>query len=148
MAVTDFIEAVAEINQDLFEAFQSVSYVKTTLQQWREGSHADGDHWESSPYGAFFAVRQLAETLDVDISLPRLVGKQTTRNNVPATSPSEYYQRAIWFPYLDAILQAINEKCSHHQLTILKMAALVPSVIESCTWNDVPWNDLLGNVPI
>ena len=69
--------------------------------------------------------------------MPRVVGRQTTRNNVEASSPSHYYRRAIWYPYLDSIITAMKEKFSTHQLTVLKLVALVPSAIEQYHWKDV-----------
>jgi len=35
--------------------------------------------------------------------MPRLVGRQTTRNNVVASTASEYYKRAVWYPFLDCL---------------------------------------------
>ena len=36
--------------------------------------------------------------------VPRLTGKQTQRNNVPATSPEEYYRRSVTLPFIDHLL--------------------------------------------
>ena len=69
--------------------------------------------------------------------VPRRVGRQTGRNNVPADSPSSYWCRAVWYPYLDAILQSLNDKFSSHQLTVLKLVALIPSLIEDYQWMQV-----------
>ena len=41
-------------------------------------------------------------TDDVDtLDVPRICGKQTQRNNVPARSPKEYFKLAVFTPHLD-----------------------------------------------
>ncbi len=69
--------------------------------------------------------------------MPRLAGRQTSRNNVVAGSTSQYYKLALWYPFLDCTLQSIRDKFSSHPLTVLKLVALVPSVIESYDWPDL-----------
>ena len=69
--------------------------------------------------------------------MPRLVGRQTCRNNTVASTASEYYKRAIWYPFLDSTLQSLRDKFSAHQLTLLKLVALVPTVVQSYEWTDV-----------
>ena len=65
------------------------------------------------------------------------MGRQTTCNNVQASSTSEYYRRAIWYPYLDCTITAMKDKFSIHHLTVMKLVALVPSVIEKKEWKDI-----------
>ena len=136
------------MNQDLFHAMQSVNYVVSTIQGWRdadvpnrEGTDTDAAaiviDWEDRPYGAFYVAKEICSDIGVDLVTPRCVGKQAGRNNVPSDSPSTYYKRSIWFPYLDAILQSLRDKFSSHQLTILQLVALVPSMIEGFNWADV-----------
>ena len=55
---------------------------------------------------------------------------------VPSTA-SEYYKRAIWYPFLDCTLQSLRDKFSSHHLTLLKLVALVPSVMQSYEWSDI-----------
>jgi hypothetical protein len=38
-----------------------------------------------------------------------------------ASNPSDYYRRAIRYPYLDSILMSMNDKFSSHHLTVLKL---------------------------
>jgi len=40
-----------------------------------------------------------------------------------------YYKRAIWYSFLECTLQSLRDKFSSHHLTLLKLVALVPSVI-------------------
>ena len=42
--------------------------------------------------------------------VPRLTGKQTQRNNVPATSPEEYYRRPVTLPFIDHLLVELKTR--------------------------------------
>ena len=41
---------------------------------------------------------------------PRIVGKQSTRNNVPAESTEIYFRRAMMIPFLDHVINNLNER--------------------------------------
>ena len=41
--------------------------------------------------------------------IPRRCARQIQRNNVPATTPLEYYKRAISIPMLDHLESEINQ---------------------------------------
>ena len=58
-------------------------------------------------------------------------------SNVSASNPADYYRRAVWYPYLDSLITAMDTKFTTHQLTTFKLVALVPSVIEKYGWKDV-----------
>jgi hypothetical protein len=118
------------VNQDLFEAMESVSFVTDKLTKCRNSSDDgdDPDAWENAEYGTFTAATEIAAAAGIELTMPRVVGRQTSRNNVQASNSSDYYRRAIWYPYLDSILTSMNDKFSSHHLTVLKLVALVPSV--------------------
>ena len=110
------------------------------MKKWRGGETEEDEdmiEWNGSPHGAFFVAQELAEKVGVSLTVPRCAARQTARNNVPSDSPSTYYRRALWYPYLDAIVMSLREKFSKHQLTILHLVALVPSMIHKFEWADV-----------
>ena len=80
---------------------------------------------------------RLAQTANMELTMPRLVGRQTTRNNVVASTASEYYKRAVWYPFPYCTLRSLRDKFLSHHLTLLKLVALVPSVMQSYDWNDI-----------
>ena len=118
---------------------ESVSFVKEKLAKWRNGSDEMNNHdaWEDAAVGIFTAASEIAAAAGIELTTPRIVGRQTARNNIPASNPSDYYRRAIWYPYLDSTIMSMNEKFSTHHLTVLKLAALVPAVIEQYDCHDV-----------
>ncbi len=95
------------------------------------------DEWKDSKCGAWAAATQLAHDANIVLQTPRVVTRQTGRTNVPSSTVEEYYKRAVWFPYLDSIIVALKDKFSAHQLTVMKLSALVPSVIEAYNWSDL-----------
>ena len=38
------------------------------------------------------------------MKIPRIVGKQTCRNNVGSDNPEEYYRRAMAKPFIDNVI--------------------------------------------
>jgi len=146
MALTVVLSrSLQKVNQDLFEAMQSIQYICDMLKEWRGGADDEDDDtdsgsvdaWDHDDYGAFTVPERLASTANVPITVPRLTGRQTSRNNVAASNASEYYKRAVWYPYLDCTLQALRNKFSLHHLAVLKLVALVPAVVLLYDWPDI-----------
>lgn len=140
MAVTVVLSrSLQKVNQDLFEAMESVSFVRQKLDDWRSTSDVgDGSGpWENGDDGVYTAAGKIAATAGIQLTMPRLTVRQSTRENVPASNPSEYFRRAVWYPYLDAIIMSITDKFSRHHLTVLQLVALVPSVIHQYEWKDI-----------
>ena len=53
---------------------------------------------------------EIASDYDIDPSWPRTTGRQQHHNNFPADTPSTYWKRAIYFPFLDHLVTEVNEK--------------------------------------
>jgi hypothetical protein len=58
--------------------------------------------------------------------MPRIVGRQINRNNVPALTPEEYYRRAVFLPFLDGILSQISVRFCNHEAAVLRLCGLLP----------------------
>jgi len=85
----------------------SIDFVRTTLEKWRQGSGDNDDEWETDDDVCSVDCRLHAQTANMELTMPRLVGRQTTRNNVVASTASEYYKRAIWYQFLDCACTAV-----------------------------------------
>jgi hypothetical protein len=57
--------------------------------------------------------------------MPRIVGRQINRNNVPALTPEEYYRRAVFLPFLDGILSQISVRFCNHEAAVLRLCGLL-----------------------
>ena len=53
---------------------------------------------------------EIASDYSIDRSWPRTAGKQQHHNNVPADTPSAYWKRAMYLPFLDHLVTEVNEK--------------------------------------
>ena len=61
--------------------------------------------------------------------IPRRCARQIQRNNVPATTPSEYYKRAISIPMLDHLESEINSRFTELQKTAAKGMSIAPATL-------------------
>ena len=61
--------------------------------------------------------------------IPRRCARQIQRNNVPATTPSEYYKRVISIPMLDHLESEINSRFTELQSTAAKDMSIVPATL-------------------
>ena len=64
----------------------------------------------------------------VDPGVPRTCSWQRQRQNVPASSPSEYYRRALTIPILDELIGQMKTRFSNHHTLAMKAMYLVPAL--------------------
>ena len=88
---------------DVVRAYNEVSFVKSALQSTRESV----DSFHSLFYSK---ALEIAELVNVQESMPRTTGRQHNRSNVPASCPSEYYQRVVTIPVLDHLISEIDSR--------------------------------------
>ena len=87
---------------DLIQATEEAKTSSSVLQAERN----DDAVWEALMEKA----TEIASDHGIDPSMPRRVGRQQHRNNVEANSPSVYWKRAMYLPFLDHLVNEINEK--------------------------------------
>ena len=64
------------------------------------------------------------------LNIPRRYGRQTQRNNVPGDTPSEYFRRAIYLPFLDMMIQQLNLRFSSLTAKVAQALCLIPSCLD------------------
>jgi len=74
---------------------------------------------------------QIAQDLNVEISLPRIVQKQRNRPNAPSGSAEEHYRRNIFIPVLDWILEDIASRFSEERLALYSLNVLLLRISSS-----------------
>lgn len=52
----------------------------------------------------------IAEQFDLMPTIPRRTPRQQNRANVPANTPSEYWKRALFYVFMDHIIQQMDER--------------------------------------
>ena len=87
---------------DLIQASEEAKTCSSVLNAERN----DDAVWEALMEKAI----EIASDYGIDPSWPRTAGRQQHHNNVPADTPSAYWKRAMYLPFLDDLVTDIDEK--------------------------------------
>lgn len=108
---------------DIAKAFDEIGTVKATLQKSRDGVEAFRER-------VFDKAKAIAADVDVEVSVPRVVGRQVHRSNTPSSSPSQHFRRQLTIPLLDHLCGEIEERFNHALVPVVKqLLQLLPSSI-------------------
>ena len=101
---------------DLVQASEEARVCFSVLQAERN----DDDVWEALMEKA----TGIAAAYNIDPSIPSRTGRQQHGNNVEAGTPSAYWKRAVYLPFLDHLVNEINEKAQLLAPGILFISAI------------------------
>ncbi|VDI06908.1 Hypothetical predicted protein [Mytilus galloprovincialis] len=87
---------------DLIEAVSESKVVIEQLNRKRNSIEA----WDE----LFEKAVQVADTVEEVPTMPRSAGRQRHRVNVPAETPSQYWKRAMFLPFLDHLIQELTRR--------------------------------------
>ncbi len=107
-------------NVDLAAALNHVSNAYEELNAIRAAA-------ESEFESLFKIIVEKAAELNTDITIPRLVGKQTHRSNIQASTPEIYYRASVFIPLLDHVLQELNNRFLDHKTILSAFSCLIPT---------------------
>ena len=62
------------------------------------------------------------------MTIPRRVGRQTHRNNVPDDSAEVYYKRALAIPFIDNIIEQLENRFNKESRNCAELLLLAPSL--------------------
>jgi len=79
---------------DIVEGYKMIDSVKAVIESTRE---------DETEFDALYEKANAMADIG-NISMPRRYARQTQRNNIPASSDKEYFKRAIFLPFLDAMI--------------------------------------------
>lgn len=89
-------------------------------------------HKRSSPEivfsNIFKTISLLHEKLNINLSTPRIVGRQTHRVNVQTDSIEDYYRITIYIPTLDFLIEDLEYRFDEDLMNILNFNIALPSV--------------------
>nr|CAH7754464.1 unnamed protein product [Callosobruchus chinensis] len=88
--------------------------VKTTLLNVRN----------ESQFGILF--EQAQKMSSSDIVVPRTTGRQTLRNNIQAETAEIYYQRNVFYHFIDHVITELDARFKPHESTIEGIQMLLP----------------------
>lgn len=66
----------------------------------------------------FEEVENIANSIGVEIKMPRVASIQTNRDNYPAKDPKEYFRQAIYIPVLDNVMKDLKSRFSTNALDL------------------------------
>ena len=108
---------------DVVEAHKHVSLVRDELQS----VHRNAKHKFSLLYDK---MKKMSNHGGVEISMPRRCGRQTLCSNIKAKKTITYFRRAIFLPFLDSLLQQLQNRFEGLSVHALQGLLLIPSNLE------------------
>ena len=80
---------------------------------------------------------KMAELSENKLEVPRVNARQIYRSNVEFTTPEEYYCRTIFIPFIDSLIQQLNERFSGKTKSAMSGMYLIPSVVEKLSKSEI-----------
>lgn len=118
------------VNCDLIEALKNVDNVLEVVKKKRLDA-------ESCFHEIFQKSSEIANALDVEISVPRLNKRQVNRENVEYSTVEEYFRRAIFIPFVDDFISQLEERFLNHRSTISSLQQFLPMFIGNIKFDDI-----------
>ena len=92
-------------DQDIYQAYSLIDEVLYRTDSLRENVEEEFKDW-------FREAEQLAESLDVEIIILRLTGRQRHRANAPSSTLEDYYRKNVAIPFLDHLKEHMHARFS------------------------------------
>ena len=108
-------------DQDIYEAYMMVHEVVGGVKSLRSNIDTTFCYW-------YQEILELAETIGVTESVPRKTSLMRNRCNTPSGSPQEHYKRAVAIPFLDSLINQLEERFGGEESTGHVLLCLIPSV--------------------
>jgi hypothetical protein len=115
---------------DLMKVVSEVKLIIDVLEKRRENT-------DDVFHDIYQSAVALCEKFEVELKLPRRVGRQTMRENYPAEDCEEYFRRSVFIPYLDDLISELAALFEKHQNKCFKLQFLVPKFLDQGTWADL-----------
>jgi len=116
--------ALQKVNIDLSYCYERVTDVCQIFKEIRENSDDE--------FKQIFSNSE-ESMLEGIIEVPRTVGRQTARNNIPSDSPEQYYKRSIFLPFLDHYICQLQDRFTNHHHVMAKLQSLIPNFLKNTT---------------
>jgi hypothetical protein len=125
LAPTNPLSAVLQgKEQDLLEAVKECQAVISILQAER----ADDTIWEA----IFSKSEEVGTTHNIAANVPRVVGRQQHRCNALANTPSEYWKRNLYLPFIDHLIAELTDRLILNEPRFIAQY-LIPSALRDLT---------------
>ena len=75
----------------------------------------------------FTKCQDMTSLADTTITVPRTVSRQNLRDNVEHENAEQYYRRTVFIPFLDCLVQQLNDRFQAKTKDTIKVMYLIPS---------------------
>jgi hypothetical protein len=79
----------------------------------------------------YLSAQAISSKLNVEPSIPRIVGIQRHRHNYSTNSPDIYYRISLFIPYLDELNSSLINRFSKHKKTLVSLQNIPINAIKS-----------------
>jgi hypothetical protein len=111
-------------NIDLSDAINHIVIITKELISIRENA-------ETVFSDLFKIIVTQSKEMDIEIKIPRLAKRQKHRCNIMMTTPEEYYRISIFIPFIDSVIQQLNDRFNKHRKIISGFQALIDCNIKT-----------------
>lgn len=115
------LEPIANVLQtktlDLFQCTERVKDIISLISEHRTNV-------DSVSNLLFDDATEIAEKLDVELKLPRIVQKQKHRANHPSQNVADYFKKSLVIPYLDSMQNSLKDRFSDDNLPAYALPGL------------------------
>uniref|UniRef100_A0A2S2PK90 Repressor of the inhibitor of the protein kinase n=1 Tax=Schizaphis graminum TaxID=13262 RepID=A0A2S2PK90_SCHGA len=111
-------------NLDLSTAMILATNIEEMLIKMRNDSEKEFNY-------IFNDVQKICSDWDVDVKIPRKVGRQVHRSNIETDSPEVYFRVSIFIPFLDFFITQIQRRLLDHKQILSSFHCLLPSKINN-----------------
>ena len=120
---------------DVCRGYKQVSLVRAEVAHVRENAE---DEFHRIFEAAQAMAARVFQIVQIDFSPPRTASRQTLRSNVvfTATSPEEYWRRAVFLPFVDCLLSQLTDRFQGRNLAIVQGIKLLPQHLDALTDDD------------
>lgn len=117
-------QALQAVELDLLKVYTHIQEIIAILKQHRENSE--------SVFGDIISIAEnIADEINVDLSMPRQATKQLHRPNHPCGSLNEYYRRSIFIPYIDSLISSLQSRFSEEHTETFNLFKLLPQQMKN-----------------
>ncbi|XP_008180508.1 52 kDa repressor of the inhibitor of the protein kinase-like [Acyrthosiphon pisum] len=111
-------------NLDLSTAMILATNIEEMLIKMRNDSEKEFNY-------IFNDVQKICSDRDVDVKIPRKVGRQVHCSNIETDSPEVYFRVSIFIPFLDFFITQIQRRLLDHKQILSSFHCLLPSKINN-----------------
>ena len=105
---------------EIAQAYKMASVVAAQLNDIRDDA-------ESEFQNVFTKCQAMAALADTTITVPRTVYQQNLQDNVEYENAEQYYHRTLFIPFLDCLVQQLNDRFQGKIKDAIKGMYLIPS---------------------